>query len=105
MKNATIIAMTFATLLTTSMMSANAEAATCYTKYVTASSSSAGAIAKFRKRRAERRAKSAWESKVASQYGGKYADFDNAYGKSVKFGTTSRGNTSATVSGKITVCY
>ena len=105
MKNATIIAMTFATLLSTSLMSGNAAATVCHTKYVTASSSSAGAIAKFRKRRAERRAKRAWENKVARQYGGKYADFDNAYSKSVKFGTTSRGNTSATASGHITVCY
>jgi len=105
MKNATIIAMTFATLLSTSLMSGNAAATVCHTKYVTASSSSAGAIAKFRKRRAERRAKRAWENKVARQYGGKYADFDNAYSKSVKFGTTSRGNTSATASGYITVCY
>ena len=105
MKNAAIIAMTFATLLSTSLMSGNAAATTCYTKHIVTSASSAGAIAKFRKRRAERRAKSAWENKVARQYGGKYADFDKAYGKSVRFGTTSRGNTSATVSGKITVCY
>ena len=47
MKNATIIAMTFATLLTTGMMSANAEAATCKSFAVQASGSSAGAVAKF----------------------------------------------------------
>ena len=100
MKNATIIAMTLATLLTTGMMSGNAAAATCTSHYVTASASSAGAIAKFRKRRAERRAKNAWENKVARQYGGKYADFKGH----VTFGTTSRGNTSATAKGRIVVC-
>ncbi len=105
MKNATIIAMTFATLLTTSMMSGNAAATVCYTHYVQATGSSAGAIAKFRKRRAERRAKRAWENQVAHKYGKKYADFDDAYSTSVRFGVTSRGNTSATVSGKVTVCH
>ena len=101
MKNATIITITFAALLTTGLMSGNAAAASCSTKYVTASASSAGAIAKFRKRRAERRAKSAWEKKVAHQYGKKYANFKG----NIKFGVTSRGNTSATASGYIRVCH
>ena len=105
MKNATIIAMTFATLLTTSMMSGNAAATVCNSHYVTATGSSAGAIAKFRKRRAERRAKRAWENDVAHKYGKKYADFDEAYNRSIKFGVTSRGNTAATVSGMVTVCH
>ena len=104
MKNATIIIMTFATLLTTAMMSSNAAATVCETKYVSASASSAGAIAKFRKRRAERRAKRAWENKVAHQFGGKYANFNSAYAANVRFGVTNRGNTSATASGVITVC-
>ena len=104
MKNATIITMTFATLLTTAMMSSNAAATVCDTKYVTASASSAGAIAKFRKRRAERRAKRAWEKKVAHQYGGQYANFSSAYAANVTFGVTSRGNTSAIARGIITVC-
>ena len=105
MKNVTIIAMTFATLLTTSLMAGNATATTCYTHTVTANASSAGAIAKFRKRRAERRAKSAWENKVAHKYGKQYADFDDAYSRSIRFGVTSRGNTSATATGKVTVCH
>ena len=104
MKNATIIAMTFATLLTTGLMAGNAAATTCSTHYVATTASSAGAIAKFRKRRAERRAKRAWVNKVTQQYGGQYANFSNAYASNVIFGVTSRGNTSATASGVITVC-
>lgn len=104
MKNATIITLTFATLLMTGLMAGNAAAAVCTTHYVTATASSAGAIAKFRKRRAERRAKNAWEDKVARQYGGRFADFDDASGNRVTFGTTARGNTSATAKGTITVC-
>ncbi len=100
MKNTTIIAMTFATLLTTGLMAGNAAAMTCTSHYVSATASSAGAIAKFRKRRAQRRAVNAWERKVAANYGGKYADFN---GK-VRFGTNSRGNTSATATGVVVVC-
>lgn len=104
MKNATIIAMTFATLLTTGLMAGNAAAEVCTTHTVTASGSSAGAIARLRKNRAERRAVSAWENKVKNQFGGKFADFDKAAFKSLKLGSTQRGNTSATARGTITVC-
>ena len=104
MKNATIITLTFATLLTTGLMAGNAAAEVCTTHTVTASGSSAGAVAKFRKRRAKRRAVNTWESKVKNQFGGKFADFDKAAGRSLKLGSTSRGNTSATARGTITVC-
>ena len=100
MKNATIIAMTFATLLTTGLMVGNASAATCTSHYVSATASSAGAIARFRKRRAERRAVNAWEKKVTAQFGKNYANFKG----NVSFGTTSRGNTSATAAARIVVC-
>ena len=100
MKNATIITLTFATLLTTGLMAGNASATVCTSHYVTATASSAGAIAKFRKRRAERRAVNAWEKKVTAQYGKNHANFKG----NVRFGTTSRGNTSATAAARIVVC-
>ena len=100
MKNATIIAMTFATLLTTGMMSGTAAAASCKSITIQASGESAGAVARFRKRRAERRAKSSWENYVAHHYGKKFADIDDAKNYKVTFSMTSRGNTVATVKGK-----
>ena len=100
MKNATIIAMTFATLLTTGLMSGTAAAADCKNVIVSASGESAGAVAKFRKRRAERRAKSAWERKIAHHYGKKFADIDDAKHYKVTFSMTAKGNTVATVVGQ-----
>ena len=100
MKNATIIAMTFATLLTTGLMSGTAAAADCKNVIVSASGESAGAVAKFRKRRAERRAKSAWESKVAHHYGRKFDDIDDAKHYDIAFSLNARGNTVATVIGQ-----
>lgn len=103
MKNATIIAMTFATLLTTGMMSANAEAATCKSFTTYASGSSAGAIAKFRKRRAERRAKASWEAGMTKKYGSQYANINAAKNVKVSCGLNARGNTKCTVSAKACV--
>ena len=70
-------------------MSGNAAAALtgthCHTITVEAEGSSAGAVAKFRDRRAERRAKSAWEKKVKKAYGSDHANIDDAtITKSVK---------------------
>ena len=97
MKNAAIIAMTMATLLTTGLMAGNASAAECKNFSVKASGSSAGAIAKFRKRRAERRAKSSWETFVAKQYGSRFANVDAAKNVRMSCGLNSRGNTKCTV--------
>ena len=105
MKNATIITLTFATLLTTGLMAGNAAAGPCYSYTVDATGSSAGAVARYRKRRAKRRAESAWEKKVELLHGGQHADFDDAANTSLTIGSTSRGNTSYTAKGTITVCH
>ena len=99
MKNATIITLTFATLLTTGLMSGTA-AAQCKSITVTATGESAGAVARFRKRRAERRAERSWERIVAHHYGKKFADVDDAKNYKITFSMTPRGNTVATVKGK-----
>jgi len=100
MKNATIITATLATLLITTMMSGTAAAASCKTITIQASGESAGAVARFRKRRAERRAVSSWESYVANHYGKKFADIDDAQNYKVTFSLNAKGNTVATVKGK-----
>ena len=100
MKNATIITLTFATLLTTGLMAGNAAAAQCKSTTITATGESAGAVARFRKRRAERRAVRSWERHVAHNYGKKFADVDDAKYYKVTFSMTPRGNTVATISGK-----
>lgn len=97
MKNATIITMTLATLLTTGMMAGNASAAECKSFSVKAAGSSAGAIAKFRKRRAERRARSSWETFVAKQYGTRFSNISAAKNVRTSCGLNSRGNTKCTV--------
>lgn len=102
-------AMTTATVLTTtaafSALSATpAEADTCVFREVVATASSAGGIAKLRKRRAERRAISAWEDQVTNQFGAKLANFEDSEDERIEFGVTERGNTSATVYGTIEVC-
>jgi len=107
MKIATITTMTLATLLTAGMMSGNAvayEATTCKTISFVASGSSAGGIAKFRKRRAERRAKSAWEKKAYDALGSKYDDFDDARIVYSYWGYTNRGNPKYTVKASIKAC-
>lgn len=92
---------------TASLMSGNAAAynnrIVCKTIHIGAEGSSAGAIAKFRKRRAKRRAISAWED-IAKLYGPAYADFDKATVIYSKWGLTSRGNTKYTVKARIKVC-
>ena len=103
MKNATIITATLATLLTTGLMSGNAVAAECKSFTVTASGSSAGAIAKFRKRRAERRARSSWETFVAKQYGSRFANINAAKNVHMSCGLNARGNTKCTVKAKACV--
>ena len=100
MKNATIITATLATLLMTSMMSGTAAAASCKSITIYASGESAGAVARFRKRRAERRAENAWENYVANHYGKKFADVDDAKGYKVTFSLNAKGNTVATIKGK-----
>lgn len=99
MKNVTIITLTFATLLTTGLMAGNAAAAQdCKNISVQASGESAGAVAKFRKRRALRRAEQAWEKYVAHQYGSRFADIDDAiYTKETSCTLNARGNTQCTI--------
>ena len=103
-------ASTTATVVTTtvamSALSATpAAAAVCFSHEVQKTRSSAGAVAKFRKRRAERRAIQAWEDDVERRFGGQYADFDRAIRSNLTFGFTKRGNTSATAFGIVTVCH
>ena len=101
MNTRTNIIISLATLaLSTTLMSGNAAAADCKAVMVQASGESAGAVAKFRKRRAERRAKSAWERKIAHHYGKKFADIDDAKHFKVTFSMTAKGNTVATVVGQ-----
>ena len=96
-------ALTVATL-TGGMAATQADAALCSSHEVTGAGSSAGAVAKFRKRRAERRAINDWEDTVTHLYGAQYADYDNALRSNITFGVTKRGNTSASVFGIVTVC-
>jgi len=106
MKNATIITAALATLLTTGMMAGNAAAYSgplCKTIHIGAEGSSAGAIAKFRNRRAKRRAISAWED-IAKMYGPSHSDFDNATVTYTKWSQTSRGNPKYIVKASIYVC-
>ena len=101
----TLIISTATLLLSTMLISGNAAAATdCKTVTVTASGSSAGGIAKFRKRRAERRANSAWESNVSKNHGSRYANIDKATIINSTWGQTKRGNTKYTVKASIIVC-
>lgn len=81
-------------------MSGTAAAADCERVIVNASGESAGAVAKFRKRRAERRAVKSWENYVADHYGRNKADIDDAKHYSVKFSLNASGNTVATVFGQ-----
>ena len=107
MKNATIITAALATLLTTGLMSGNATAyngTTCKTIELTASGSSAGGIAKFRNRRAKRRAESDWEKQAKHHFGPKYDDIDDATITYSKWSQTSRGNPVYTLKAKIRVC-
>ena len=107
MKNATIITAALATLLTTGLMSGTASAyqgTTCKTVDIVASGSSAGGIAKFRKRRAERRAISQWETIAKHNFGPKYDDFDDVTVIDSHWGYTSRGNPKYTVKASIKVC-
>jgi len=99
MKNATLIAMTFATLLATGAIANTADAGKyCKSITATASGESAGTVAKFRLRRAKRRAISAWENGVEHHYGGRYADIDNAkYTPKMSCGLNDRGNTRCVV--------
>lgn len=102
MKNTTLIAMTFATLFTTSLMTGTAAAAQeCKSFSVSASGESAGAVAKFRLRRAERRAKQGWEQFVAQQYGTRFADIDKAiYTTKMSCTLNASGNTKCTIVAK-----
>ena len=99
MKNVTLIAMTFVTLLASGAMANTADAGKyCKSINATASGESAGAVAKFRLRRAKRRAISAWENGVEHYYGGRYADIDNAkYSPKMSCSLNSRGNTRCVV--------
>lgn len=100
MKKAAIITLTFATLLTTGLMSGSAAAANCKSVTVTASGASAGAVARFRKRRAKRRAERTWENLVAHHHGNKFSDIDDAKNYRIVFSLNERGNTVATVKGQ-----
>ena len=102
--NIIIIAATL--LLSSTLMSGNAAAAetTSCVKTVKAEGSSAGGIAKFRKRRAKRRAESKWEKEVEENYGAKYADIDDAEIISEKFGLNSKGNTTYEVKASVNIC-
>lgn len=86
-----------ATVALTAIAATPAEAANTCKSAIRASGESAGAVAKFRKRRAERRAKGEWEQKVRFEHGGRFADFDSA--KNVKFSCdlNARGNTRCTI--------
>lgn len=102
MKNSTLITMTIASVFATSLMlgSANAEAGQCKSSYVVGVGESAGAIAKFRKRRAERRAKRQWVKQVKYYHGSRYSDFDDAIYASMSCGLNERGNTRCTIKAK-----
>lgn len=97
MKKTAVIAISLAVLSTTVLMSGNAAAASCKDFTVKRSGESAGAVAKFRKRRAERRAKQAWEDHVVENYGRRFADFDEAKNVRVDCDLNERGNTRCTV--------
>ena len=105
MKNATIITAALATLLTTGLMSGNAVAGATVCKDITikVEGSSAGGIAKFRQRRAERRAKKAW-AKEAKAYGPAYNSFSKAININVDRGFTGRGNPKVTITADVRVC-
>ena len=105
MKNATIITAALATLLTAGFMSGNAAAETTICKDITikAEGSSAGGIAKFRQRRAERRAKKAW-TKQAKAYGEAYNSFSKAIDPDFVRGYTGRGNPKVTITADLKVC-
>ena len=101
MNTRTNIIISLATLaLSTTLMSGNAAAADCKPVMVQASGESAGAVAKFRKRRAERRAIRNWENHVAHHHGKKYDDADDAKHYKVTFSMNARGNIVATVVGQ-----
>ena len=92
-------------LLSSTLMSGNAAAGTqIYCKHIeiVAVGSSAGGIAKFRNRRAERRAKSDW-TKQAKQYGPQYS-YDNATYVTPSWSRTSRGNPKHTIHAYLKVC-
>lgn len=93
MKNATIIAMTLATLLTTTLMAGNAAAAQqCGARVAVTGAGAVGAFYGARKRRAEKRGKRAWRNFVnggvmfysatggspSKGLGTRYSDLDNA---------------------------
>ena len=93
-------------LLSSTLMSGNAAAyngTLCKTIHIGAEGSSAGGIAKFRNRRAKRRAISAWED-IAKMYGPSHGDFDNATVTYTKWSQTSRGNPKYIVKASIYVC-
>ena len=84
------------TVALTAVSTGPAEAATCKSS-VRASGESAGAVAKFRKRRAERRARNAWEKNVKFNFGSRFADIDDAKNVRMSCDLNSRGNTRCTV--------
>jgi len=116
MKNATIITMTIATLLSTVMLSGTAAAAQqCAARVTVGGVAAAGAFAGARERRATRRAKRAWEAYITGQsgpsilssftstnhssfgLGSRFADLDNAKNVVVNCKGEGRGLTRCTV--------
>ncbi len=102
MKTRTNIIISLSTLaLSATLLSGNAAASDdCKMIEINASGESAGAVARFRKKRAERRAKNSWENYVIEHYGKKYADIDDAKSYKVVFSLNAKGNTVATVYGQ-----
>jgi len=97
MKKSTLITMSLAILTASVLIPGNAAAGSCKDFTVKRSGESAGAVAKFRKRRAERRAKQAWEDHVVENYGRRFADFDEAKNVRIDCDLNERGNTRCTV--------
>ena len=84
---------TVATTVGVSMLSATPAHALECKSVIVGTGESAGAVAKFRKRRALRRAKSEWVKQVKIHFGSKFANLSNAEGDKDSCTLTKRGNT------------
>lgn len=77
--------------------SAEAEAKVCKATTVTATGSSAGAVAKFRKRRALRRAKASWGVFVSQRFGTDFRKFSKGKSQRTSCKLNARGNTECNI--------
>lgn len=99
MKTNLLIALAVAVLATGTVFPiAQAEAKTCKTKQVTGVGESAGAVAKFRERRALRRAKITYGIKVSKDFGTDFRKFSKGKNQKERCELSEGGNTRCIVS-------